>query len=253
MNSQLKSFSWSLAIHALIFAAIVILSRSMPARKPLVIDFSIVTNQESKAEAFRDTPSQSEQSPVTKRKSVVKDRKSEVKSQKVEIKEIKQQQASSSLNDTPMTEMSDSRLSPLSGKPQDALDEEASHDTVNAKSNGSSESSKEGTVTASGNAASAIAENSKAGYVREHFTYIRDAIMKNLSYPHMAKKMGWTGKVTISFVINEKGGAEDIKIIESSGFAILDKHAVEAVKKALPLPKPPLRAEIIIPVVYRLD
>jgi len=137
--------------------------------------------------------------------------------------------------------------------PQDEHDKKASPDAVNAESNSSSESSKEDAVTAPGSAVSAAAESAKAGYLRENFTYIRDAIMKKLSYPHMARKMGWAGKATICFVINERGEAEDIKIIESSGFAILDKNAVEAVKRALPLPKPPCRAEIIIPVVYRLD
>ncbi|HBH62697.1 MAG TPA: hypothetical protein DDX85_13370 [Nitrospiraceae bacterium] len=89
--------------------------------------------------------------------------------------------------------------------------------------------------------------------MREHFTYIRDRIMNNISYPQTARKMGWSGKVTISFVICENGDAEDIKIIQSSGFGILDRSAVETVKKVLPFPEPPLRAEIVIPVVYRLN
>lgn len=220
--------------------------RSIPASKPLVIDFNIAVSQESKIKAHRDMPSQSQQSSVMNRKSMVK-------SQKAGTKEAEQPLVPPSLNNTPATSMSDNQSPVMSDLSQDTNDKEASVDTVNAGSNSSSENIQKDAVTTSGHAASAIAESAKAGYVREHFTYIRDAIMKNLSYPLIARKMGWSGKVTISFVICESGDAEDIKIIESSGFAILDKNAVETVKKVLPFPKPPLRAEIIIPVVYRLN
>lgn len=253
MNNQLKSFSWSLAFHALIFTSIIALSRSMPASKPLVIDFNIAGSQELNAEGHRDTPSQSQRSSVMNRKSVVRSQKSEVKSQKPETKETEQKLVPPSLNNTPITSMSDNQSPVLSDISQDTNDKKASVDTVNAGSNSSSENIKKYVATASGIDASAITESAKAGYLREHFTYIRDTIMKNLSYPQIARKMGWSGKVTISFVICESGDAEDIKIIESSGFAILDNNAVETLKKVLPLPKPPLRAEIIIPVVYRLN
>ncbi|MFN3480799.1 MAG: energy transducer TonB, partial [Thermodesulfovibrionales bacterium] len=90
-------------------------------------------------------------------------------------------------------------------------------------------------------------------YIMEHFSYIRDIITKNISYPFMARKMGWSGKVTVSFVINEDGSVRDIKIIESSGFDVLDRNAADTVKKVSPFPKPPVSAEIIVPVVYRLN
>jgi TonB family protein len=96
-------------------------------------------------------------------------------------------------------------------------------------------------------------EKIKMGYIREHFTYIRDIIMRNLSYPQVARKMGWTGKVKISFIVCSDGHAKDIKIAEGSGIEMLDKNAVEAVKKASPFPRPPLEAHLIIPIVYKLN
>ena len=69
----------------------------------------------------------------------------------------------------------------------------------------------------------------------------------------MARKMGWSGKVLVSFIVYETGNAENIKIMESSGFAALDKNAVETIRKVCPFPKPPVKAELIIPVVYRLE
>jgi len=90
-------------------------------------------------------------------------------------------------------------------------------------------------------------------YAKVNFTYIRDLIQKDTAYPHMAKKRGLEGKVVVSFTVCADGEAQDITITESSGFEILDRSAVEAVKKASPFPKPPDKATLIIPVVYKLN
>lgn len=89
-------------------------------------------------------------------------------------------------------------------------------------------------------------------YLKEHFRYIRDMIMQHLTYPLLARKMGWKGQVTVSFVICEKGTVEQIRIIKSSGHKILDENVESTIREVQPFPKPPVRAEIIIPVVYRL-
>lgn len=89
-------------------------------------------------------------------------------------------------------------------------------------------------------------------YLREHFNYIRDLIMRNLSYPLLAKKMRWEGQVTVSFIICEKGTVERIRVIKSSGYKILDENVKETIRDVQPFPKPPVRAEIIIPVTYKL-
>jgi protein TonB len=90
-------------------------------------------------------------------------------------------------------------------------------------------------------------------YLREHFEYISALILKNLRYPPAARRMGWSGNVVVSFVVLENGSAEDIKVMKSSGFTLLDTNAVETVRKVSPFPKPPVRAELRIPVQYRLD
>ena len=91
------------------------------------------------------------------------------------------------------------------------------------------------------------------GYVKVNFSYIRDIIQKNISYPRMARKMGLEGKVVVSFIVCADGEAQDITITESSGFEILDRSAVEVVRKASPFPKPPVKAALMIPVVYKLN
>ncbi|MEF3169412.1 MAG: energy transducer TonB [Deltaproteobacteria bacterium] len=92
----------------------------------------------------------------------------------------------------------------------------------------------------------------RAGYIREHFAYIRDIIHKNLVYPAIARKLKWQGSVTVSFVICDDGRIKNIRVLKSSGYDVLDSNVVETISGVQPLPKPPVSAELIIPVVYRL-
>jgi protein TonB len=98
----------------------------------------------------------------------------------------------------------------------------------------------------------ATPEKAKQRYLTEHFMYIRDLVMKSLVYPHQARKMGWSGKVTVSFLVCEDGSAREVKVVESSGHPMLDRCAIETIRKVAPFPKPPLQAEIVIPVLFKL-
>ena len=98
-----------------------------------------------------------------------------------------------------------------------------------------------------------IRDSGRTGYLRANFSYIKDIINKKLTYPKTARQMGWEGKVKVSFTILSNGDAVDIRVIQSSGREILDKNAVETVKNASPFPRPPVAAEIIIPILYKLN
>ena len=93
----------------------------------------------------------------------------------------------------------------------------------------------------------------KDSYLREEFEYIRQKILGRLTYPLMAKRMGWTGQVVVAFTIMESGRVEGFRIITSSGFDLLDADAVETVNKSSPFPQPPVRAEIVMPITYQLN
>lgn len=93
----------------------------------------------------------------------------------------------------------------------------------------------------------------KAAYLKRHFSFIRDLILKNLNYPSVARKMGWSGHLTVSFVICEGGSVENIKVVKSSGHRVLDENAVTTIKEIQPFPRPPVKAEIVIPIEYRLE
>lgn len=87
---------------------------------------------------------------------------------------------------------------------------------------------------------------------QEHFSAIKESIRKNMVYPLVARKNGWQGRVLVSFVICLDGRVEEIRIEESSGFALLDKNAIDIIKRAAPFASPPVRATLIIPIDYSL-
>lgn len=90
-------------------------------------------------------------------------------------------------------------------------------------------------------------------YMKEQFDAIRDSIHRRLTYPLMARRMGWTGRVTIAFIVEEDGGVDDVKVLAGSGHAALDRHAVETIRRGAPYSRPPGRAEFVMPITYRLD
>lgn len=89
-------------------------------------------------------------------------------------------------------------------------------------------------------------------YLKEHFTDIRDLIVKRLSYPLIARRMGWSGRVVLAFIVAEDGSVRSIQVKESSGYPALDNSAMETVKSVAPFPRPPAAAEIVMPVQFQL-
>ena len=84
---------------------------------------------------------------------------------------------------------------------------------------------------------------------------VRQKIQESLRYPSMAKKMGIEGEAIVQFLIHSNGmvDASSIKIAKSSGKAILDRNAIDAILEAVPFALPPKEElEILIPVVFKL-
>ncbi len=98
-----------------------------------------------------------------------------------------------------------------------------------------------------------VTQNYVNQYIRKHFVYINKLVRLNISYPSRARKMLMEGSVIVSFVVRLDGSIKDIIIKQSSGYSILDKNAIKAIKKAAPFPSPPVEATITIPITYRLE
>lgn len=96
-------------------------------------------------------------------------------------------------------------------------------------------------------------EKARRGYLVENFLYIKNRITRHLSYPPVARRLKWQGIAVVTFCILENGLVENIKIAHSSGHQLLDNHVIDTVKRLQPFPKPPVRAEITIPVKYVLS
>ncbi len=67
-----------------------------------------------------------------------------------------------------------------------------------------------------------------------YFTAMRKAIELVWNYPADATRRGMQGEVGLEFAINKDGRASHIKVIKSSGYQILDRAIVEAIKLASP-------------------
>ncbi|MBU2646213.1 energy transducer TonB [bacterium] len=89
-------------------------------------------------------------------------------------------------------------------------------------------------------------------YLQQHFKTIHEIVRKRIQYPKVARRMGWTGKVLVSFLVDKNGDVSDIEIVKSSGYPLLDKSAVSAIRRIACFPKPPMTAKIIIPINFEL-
>jgi protein TonB len=81
---------------------------------------------------------------------------------------------------------------------------------------------------------------------------------KHKQYPRVAQMRGWQGTTRVELRIDANGNVISSVVSESSGFEVLDKQALEMVRKASPLPLPPetLRGRefaIIVPIAFRLE
>lgn len=81
-------------------------------------------------------------------------------------------------------------------------------------------------------------------------------LAKHLKYPEDAREKGISGRVYVSFVVNEEGGLENIKITRGV-FASLDKEAVRVVS-VMPNWIPgrqngkPVKVQFTLPVFFEL-
>jgi protein TonB len=82
-------------------------------------------------------------------------------------------------------------------------------------------------------------------------------IAKHINYPGIAKMSGWQGVVEIDFQLDGNGKILSQKIRTSSGFEVLDKQALEMVKKSnFPTPPEVLKSSafnVTVPVSFKLE
>ena len=67
-------------------------------------------------------------------------------------------------------------------------------------------------------------------------------LRRALRYPAEAKRQKLRGVAQVSFVVSASGGVGSIRLAASSGSPVLDKAALEAVRRAAPFPAIPANA-----------
>jgi len=97
-------------------------------------------------------------------------------------------------------------------------------------------------------------EKLREKFLIEKLYVISQIIHRNISYPYIARKMGWEGKVIISFVLTKEGQINFLTVEKSSGYRVLDENAVDTIKKVSKyFPTPPLDVKIKIPITYKIS
>ncbi|MEX5217043.1 MAG: TonB family protein [Nitrospira sp.] len=92
------------------------------------------------------------------------------------------------------------------------------------------------------------------------YDWLLDTLWKRVEklkrYPHIARANRWEGLVILQAVIDGNGQLLDLKVAESSGYAVLDQDAMDVLKRSCPLHlkhslgKP--QVELRIPISYKL-
>ena len=233
MSAQVKGTGISIAVHALFFSLFFFVSTYQPvARKVIALDFHLIDSYQpvtSKGEVKAAAPEKVKAvKPKPVKKEVVKE----------EVKPVDMPEDEPVFPEEVVKE--DSPPAEVTAEETEPVEKEPVAETLNAEANS----------TEDNNAASVAA--SKERYLKEHFLYIKKAIEKEIVYPRVARKRGLEGKCVVAFVICKDGNVADVRIVESSGHAILDNSAVATVKRAAPFPTPPVTAELVLPITYRL-
>lgn len=96
-------------------------------------------------------------------------------------------------------------------------------------------------------------EPATASDLGPQFNDIRDRVMASLRYPPMARRQGWRGVVRVEFTLLSSGQVQDLRILQSSGYPLLDRQALRAVEEAAPFSPPTAAATITLPIRFRLE
>jgi TonB family protein len=108
---------------------------------------------------------------------------------------------------------------------------------------------------------SSIVTNTSSFETKADFGWLMQMLWSRVSemkrYPHEARMNQWEGRVIVRVVINAQGQLLDASVAMGSGYAVLDRAALEAIKESCPLTlSQPLGQERIVlrvPIQYRLS
>lgn len=249
MNRQAHGFFISLIIHTVVIVLAVVIGTTSASMntKPVVIDLSILESiinssgppkEDSVPKALPAPKAPEPEKPKIVKKIRQLEKKTNESSEPKIVTPVEQQ------GPVPIASAEVQKTQPLTERLPGIGEQSASGTGLGER----------GGVGGSGNGTGGISADAlRKRYLSEHFAYIKNIIQENITYPPRAQRMGWQGKVIVDFIILENGNAFTIKIAKSSGFAVLDDNVIKTVEAVAPFPKPPVKAELRVPITYRLE
>lgn len=89
-------------------------------------------------------------------------------------------------------------------------------------------------------------------------SHLRLHLARYFDYPWLARLRGWEGDVLLGVIVQASGELDAIRVVRSSGFAVLDRSAVDSLRRVERIPEAVawLRGhdfEMRLPVSYRLE
>lgn len=91
-------------------------------------------------------------------------------------------------------------------------------------------------------------------FLTERLSVISNIVQRRINYPPIARRMGWEGRVLIGFVLEPNGDIRDLKVLKSCGYEVLDKEALDAIRRSYKdFPKPPVSVVVKLPINFRLE
>jgi protein TonB len=93
--------------------------------------------------------------------------------------------------------------------------------------------------SASRSPAPAVSLNTRDPQYVTYMTRVKQSIEVEWQYPEMARRYGLQGTLALEFTILGNGQLEGLRLVRSSGSALLDEEGIRAIKAAAPFPPLP--------------
>ncbi len=86
---------------------------------------------------------------------------------------------------------------------------------------------------------------------------LRKALLTRFDYPLLARRRGWEGEVRLGLRVEADGELGSIRVVETSGYRVLDRAAVRDLEEVDTLPTlkrwlDGMQMDVVLPVEYRL-
>jgi protein TonB len=284
MREIFKAYSLSLLIHSLLLFGFFLLTQrlTLSEKKLIEIDLSLENLQRQshadlsqKAQPLSVRPPQTQPVP----QATISPTKEEIKSSTA--KQLKQEEKQSQVQSPPKpaeAEIREVQTSQVQTAPQ--LKEETKGQTaehpgqgerlLQAKETSQKPASQERegkdpqaqtnkSVEGPSKPTSSLTDESRrvaleGSFLTERLSVISNIVQRRINYPPIARRMGWEGKVLVSFVLEPNGDIRDLKVLKSCGYEVLDKEALDAIRRSYKdFPKPPVSVMVKLPINFRLE